>query len=272
MKVDQEVGTRVHPTAVVDPSAELGSGVEIGPFCLIGPGVVIGDGTHLDSHVVLHQWTRLGANCAIKSAAVLGGAPQDHKYKGERTFLNIGDNNVIREYVTIHRATGEGNCTEIGSDNLLMAYCHIGHNCKIGSGITMANMVGISGHVMVEDRVVFGGMVGVHQFVRIGRLAMVGGMSKVVQDVPPFAMADGHPARVYDLNVVGCRRAGMSASVRSGLKQAYKLLYRSDLNVSQAMEAIEAEVEPSPERDYLLEFVQNIKFGFGGRQLDTPRG
>lgn len=272
MKIDEEVGTRLHPTAEVHPSAELGRGVEIGPYVVIGPDVVIGDNTRIESHAVIQQWTRIGRNCVVKTAAFLGGEPQDHKYKGEQSFLIIGDNNIIREFVTIHRATGEGESTVIGDDNLLMAYCHIGHNCKIGNHITMANMVGISGHVQVEDRVVFGGMVGVHQYTRIGRLAMIGGMSKVVQDVPPFMMVDGRPAHVYDLNVVGCRRAGISARVRGGLRQAYKLLYRSNFNVSQAIEAIEAEVEPSPERDYLLEFVKNIKFGFGGRQLDTPRG
>ncbi len=271
MKLDEEVGTRIHPTAEVHPSAELGRGVEIGPYSVIGPDVVIGDNTRIESHVVIQRWTRLGSNCVIKAAAVLGGEPQDHKFKGEQSFLNIGDNNIIREFVTIHRATGEGEATTLGDDNLLMAYCHIGHNCTLGSHIMMANTVGISGHVQIEDRVVFGGMVGLHQFTRIGRLAMIGGMSKVVQDVPPFMMADGRPAQVYDLNVVGCRRAGISPRVRAGLRQAYKLLYRSNFNVSQAIEAIESEVEPSPERDYLLEFVKSIKFGFGGRQLDTPR-
>lgn len=271
MKLDEQVGTRQHPTADIHPSAELGRGVEVGPYSIIGPDVVIGDGTRIESHVAIERWTKIGANCRIKNHAVLGGEPQDHKFKGERSFLIIGDNNIIREFVTIHRATGEEASTTIGHNNMLMAYCHIGHNCIIGSHIMMANTVGISGHVIVEDRVVFGGMVGVHQYVRFGKLAMVGGMSKIVQDVPPFMMVDGRPAQVYDVNVIGLRRAGVPARVRAGLKQAYKLLYRSNFNVSQAIEAIEGEIEASPERDYLLEFVQNIKFGFGGRQLDTPR-
>ena len=265
---ERESGTVVHPTAIVDPTAELGSGVKIGAYSIIGPHVVIGDGTIIDPHVIIEPWTTIGNDCHICSGAILGGAPQDNKFKNERSFLKIGDRNVIREFVTIHRATGEDNCTVIGNDNMLMAYCHIGHNCKIGNGIMMANQAGISGHVIVEDKVVFGGMVGVHQFVRIGKLAMIGGYSKVSQDIPPFMLADGRPTKVYDLNKIGLRRNGVPPKVRAGLRQAYKLLYRSGLNLSQAIETIESEVEPSPERDYLLEFVRNIKFGFAGRQLE----
>ena len=152
-----------------------------------------------------------------------------------------------------------------------MAYSHIGHNCRIGSGITMANTTGISGYIEVEDRVNFGGFVGVHQFVRIGRLAMIGGYSKVVQDIPPFMMGDGRPCKVLNLNVIGLRRSGVSAPVRADLKQAYKLLYRSEMNMSQAIETIENEVGTSPERDYLLDFIRNIRFGSNGRQNDAPR-
>ena len=266
--------TIIHPTAIVHPSAEIGVGVTVGPFCIIDPDVQIGDGAQIDSHVVIHQYTRMGVNCEIGCGSVLGGVPQDHKFRGERSYLLIGDNTIIREYNTIHRASGDDMATRIGSDNMLMAYCHIGHNCDIGSHIVMANMVGISGHVVVEDRVVFGGIVGVHQYVRIGKLAMVGGYSKVVQDIPPFMMADGRPTRVYDLNVIGLRRAGVPPRVRAGLKQAYKLLYRSKLNITQAIEAIESiesEVEPTEEMDYLLGFLRNVKFGFGGRQLECKR-
>jgi len=258
----------VHESAIVDPGAELGTDVEVGPFSIIGPNVKIGDGTVLASHVVVEQWTTIGENCSIHSGAILGGKPQDQKFKGERSYLNIGNRNIIREYVTIHRATGEGNATTIGDDNMLMAYCHVGHNCTLGSGIMMANMVGISGHVVVEDKVVFGGMVGVHQYVRIGKMAMVGGYSKISQDAPPFMMVDGRPGKVYDLNVRGLRRNKVSAAVRSSLKQAHKLLYRSNLNLSQAIEAIETEVDPSAERDYLLEFVRNVRCGCAGRQLE----
>ncbi|MCL6519137.1 MAG: acyl-ACP--UDP-N-acetylglucosamine O-acyltransferase [Armatimonadetes bacterium] len=260
--------TAIHETAIVHPDAELGVGVQVGPYCVIGPNTVIGDGTIIESHVVIEPWTTIGANCRICTGVVLGGEPQDHKFKGERSFLKIGDRNIIREYVTIHRATGEDNATVVGNDNMLMAYCHIGHNCNIGSGIMMANTVGISGHVVIEDKAVFGGMAGVHQYVRIGKLAMIGGHSKIVQDVPPFMMADGRPARVCELNVIGLRRSGVPPKVRAELRQAYKLLYRSNLNLSQAIETIVADIEPSPERDYLLDFVRNIKFGFAGRQLE----
>lgn len=260
--------TIIHETAIVHPNAELGAGVEIGAYSIIGPNVAIGDGTVVEPHAIIEPWTTIGSDCRICSGAILGGTPQDNKYSGERTFLAVGDRNIIREYVTIHRATGEGNVTSIGNDNMLMAYCHIGHNCSLSDGIMMANTVGISGHVIIEDKAVFGGMVGVHQFVRIGKLAMIGGYSKVAQDVPPFMMVDGRPTKVYDLNVIGLRRNGIPPKVRSGLRQAYKLLYRSNLNLSQAIETVENEIERSAERDYLLEFMRNIKFGFAGRQLE----
>lgn len=271
MKLGEQIGARIHPTAEVSPTAEIGRDVEIGPYSIIGPDVVIGDGTIIDSQVVVERWTTIGQHCRIKSHVVLGGEPQDMKFKGERSFLQIGDNNTLREFVTIHRATGEDEYTRVGHNNMFMAYCHVGHNCTIGNDVTMANTVGISGHVVVEDRVVFGGMVGVHQFVRIGRLAFVGGLSKVVQDIPPFMAADGHPARVYDVNRVGLRRAGIPPEVRDNLKLIHKLLYRTpNLNVSRALEAIIEEVEPSLETDYLVQFIENIKLGFGGRQLETP--
>ena len=263
--------TDIHSTALVDPSVEIGQGTWIGAYSVIGENVRIGDGTRIDPHVVIECNTILGRDCNVMSGVVLGGAPQDYKFKGEQTYLRIGDGNVLREFVTIHRASGEGEATVVGDNNMLMAYCHIGHNCKIGSHITMANYVGISGHALVEDRVVFGGFVGVHQKVRIGKLAMVGGLSKVVQDVPPFAMTDGRPTKVCDLNVIGLRRSGVSPKVRTDLKQAYKLLYRSNLNTSQALQAIESQLDPSDELQYLIDFVRSVRLGFGGRQLEAPR-
>jgi UDP-N-acetylglucosamine acyltransferase len=262
---------KIHPTASIDPSAEIGDDVEIGPYVVIGEEAVIGNGTRLRPHAVIEPYVTIGSGCDVFSGAVLGGIPQDRKFKGEKSFLVIGDNNIIREHVTIHRAAGAGNETRIGDNNLIMAYCHIGHNCLISSGITMANSTGISGHCLVEERVNFGGFVGVHQFVRIGRLAMIGGYSKVVQDIPPFMMGDGRPCKVLDLNVIGLRRSGVSSPVRADLRQAYKLLYRSEMNMSQAVEAIENEVEASPERDYLLDFIRSIRFGSNGRQNDASR-
>ncbi len=262
---------KIHPTATVDPSAQIGDDVEIGAYSVVGEEAVIRDGTRLRSHVVVEPYVTLGRRCDVFPGAVLGGIPQDRKFKGEKTFLIIGDDNIIREHVTIHRAAGAGNETRIGDNNLIMAYCHIGHNCQIASGITMANSTGISGHCLVEERVNFGGLVGVHQFVRIGRMAMIGGYSKVVQDIPPFMMADGRPCKVLDLNVIGLRRSGVSSLVRADLKQAYKLLYRSQMNMSQAVQTIETDVAASPERDYLLDFIRNIRFGSNGRQNDAPR-
>lgn len=261
----------IHETAVVDPTAELGIGVEIGPYCVVGPHVRIGDGTRLANQVTVEPYTTIGADCEIHTGAVLGGPPQDKKFHGEISYLVVGDNNIIREYVTLHRASGEGCATRIGDGNMIMAYCHIGHNCQVGSHIIMANMVGVSGHAVIEDKVVFGGIVGVHQFVRIGTMAMVGGYSKIVQDVPPFMMVDGRPAKVCDVNVVGLRRNGVDPKIRADLRRAFKLLYRSEVNLSEAVGLVKAKVAPSPERDYLLEFVTNVKYGFGGRQLDPPR-
>jgi UDP-N-acetylglucosamine acyltransferase len=262
---------KIHPTAVIHPSAELASDVTVGAYCVVGEHVVVGRGTAIESHVVIEPYTHIGEDCQIRQCAVLGGPPQDRKFRGERSYLIIGDRNIIREFVTIHRATGEGEATRLGDDNMIMAYCHIGHNCLLGSGISMANQVGISGHCLVEDRVVFGGIVGLHQFVRIGKFAMIGGMSKVVTDVPPFIMADGRPAEVTTLNVLGLRRAGLPPRIRASLKQAFRLLYRSSLNLTQGIAAVYNEVEPSEERDYLLEFLTNIRRGYAGRQNDPNR-
>ena len=261
----------IHPTSFVHPNAEIGEDVEIGPNCIIESDVKIGDRTKVEPNVIIKQYTIIGHDCVIGASSVLGGLPQDRKFKGEKSYLKIGDCNTIREFCSIHRASGEGESTVIGDHNMIMAYCHVGHNCKIGSNINMANMVGISGHVVVEDGVVFGGMVGVHQNVRIGKFAMIGGMSKVVTDVPPFMLADGRPTKVYDINVVGLRRSGVSPKVRAGLRKSHKLLYRSTLNISQAIEAIEREVEPSEELTYLIDFIKSIRCGHHGRQLERPR-
>lgn len=261
----------IHPTAAIDPSAQIAADAEIGAYVVVGADAVIGGGTLLRPHVVIEPHVTVGRGCDIFSGAVLGGIPQDRKFHGEVSRLIIGDNNIIREHVTIHRAAGEGEETRIGNDNLIMAYCHVGHNCVLGNGITMASFTGISGHALIEDKANFGGYVGVHQFVRVGRLAMLGGMSKVVQDIPPFMLADGRPCEVVGLNVRGLRRSDMSSQVRADIKQAYKLLYRSGMNTSQAVATIDAEIGSSPELDYLLDFIRQIPGGSNGRQNDTPR-
>ncbi|MBI3945714.1 MAG: acyl-ACP--UDP-N-acetylglucosamine O-acyltransferase [Armatimonadetes bacterium] len=261
----------IHETAILSPQAAIGVDVAIGPYCVVGPGVRIGARCVLGAHVVIETGTTLGADCRVSSNAVLGGPPQDSKYGGEETFLRIGDRNIIREGVTIHRATGEGNVTLVGSDNMIMAFAHVGHNTVVGNRVVLPSYVGLCGHVVVEDRVVFGGFVGVHQFVRVGKMAMVGGMSRVVQDVPPFMLVQGEPVQPHGLNVVGLRRGGVSVEARDQLKIAYRLLYRSGLNRQQALARVAAEVPPSEELTYLLEFLEQTELGRNGRQLDRPR-
>lgn len=262
---------KIHPTAIIDPSVVLGQEVEIGAYSVVGPNCMIGDNTVIGPHVVLEEFTELGKDCQVRAGAVLGGLPQDLKFKGERSYVKIGDRNLIREFVTMHRATGAEESTIIGDDNLIMAYVHIGHNCIIGVNTMISSYVGLSGHINIEDGVVIGGMVGVHQYVRVGKLAMLGGYSKVVQDVPPFMLSDGRPADILDLNVRGLRRAGIKPSTRASLKHAYKLLYRSNLNMTQALTLIEEEIEPNPELNELVEFIKRIHDGSSGRQDDRPR-
>ncbi len=263
--------TKVHSTAIVHQNAVIGENVEIGPFSVISDNVQLADNVKIHAHVVIEPYTNVGAQTEIFPGAILGGVPQDRKFKSEISYLKIGENNIIRECVTLHRAAGEGNETIIGDNNLIMAYSHVGHNCRIGSYITMANMVGISGHATIEDRVTIGGFVGIHQFVRIGNYSMLGGYSKVVQDVPPYMTADGRPAKILDLNTIGLRRSGVPPSTRLDLKQAYKLLFRSDMNVTQALEVIEREIPSSVELDNLISFMRNIRNGYGGRQQEKPR-
>lgn len=261
----------IHPTALVDASAELGEGVRIGPYSIVGPGCVLGDRTVLGPHVVLESLVTLGQDCEVRSGAVLGGPPQDFKFKGEPTRVIVGDRTHVREMATIHRATGEGESTTVGDDCLLMAYVHVGHNCHIASHVMVSSFAGLAGHVGIDDHVVIGGMVGLHQFVRIGRYAMVGAYSKVVQDVPPFMLADGRPADILELNIRGLRRAGIPPKTRMVLRNAYKLLYRSKMNTTQALAAIAEELEPNPELELLVQFIQPISSGTAGRQLDRPR-
>lgn len=258
--------TETHPAAVVDPKAELGNGVKVGPFAVIEAGAAIGDDSSIETHAVVKGNVTMGARNIIGHGAVLGGDPQARKFKGEQSELRIGDDNVFREFVTIHRALGEGNSTVVGNDNFLMAFCHLGHNVAIHNGVTMANGVGVSGHVTVEDGVNIGGMTGIHQHVRIGKYAMVGGISRVVRDVPPFMLTEGIPLRVYDINAIGLRRLGVSPNVRMALHKACKLLFRSEMGLARAMEAVTREVEMTAEVKYLLDFLQNIGGGRFGRQ------
>lgn len=260
----------IHPTAVVDKNAEFGDGVKIGPYCIVEENVTLGEGTVLESHVVIKRDTIIGKNCRIFSHCVIGEEPQDAKYKGERTRVIIGDNNIFRELITVHRATGEGEATIVGHNNMIMAYVHVGHNCAIGDNNLISNSAGISGHVTIEDRCVIGGFVGIHQFVHIGKMAMIGGLSKIVQDVPPFCTADGRPARVRGLNTRGLRRNGITTEERQQISSAFKLLYRSNLNTTQAIERVRAEVPPSEPLEYLTSFIERVREGRLGRQDESP--
>ncbi len=256
----------IHPTAIVDKNAEVADDVSIGPFAVVEGGCQVGKGTIIEAHAVVKTGVTLGENNVIGHGAVIGGDPQDRKYKNEPTFLKIGNSNVFREFVTIHRATGEGRCTIVGDDNYLMAFCHLGHNVTLYNNITMANGVGVSGHVTIEDGVNIGGMAGIHQFVRIGKYSMVGGMSRVVKDVPPFMLTEGAPLRVYDINAIGLRRMGASQETRLSLHKACKLLFRSEMGMTRAIETVRREVKMTPEVEYLLNFLENIGQGRYGRQ------
>ncbi len=261
MGMESKVIAYIHETAVVAPGARIAKNVEIGPYSVIGEHVEIGEGTKIGPHVVITGWTQIGRDCKIFQGASIGEEPQDLKFKGEKSYVFIGDRTTIREGATVHRATGEGEETRIGSDCLLMALTHVAHNCVLGNHVIMSNVASVAGHVVVEDRVVIGGMAGVHQFVKIGRNAMVAGMARLTQDVVPYTMVAGYQARTVGLNSVGISRAGISLASRRCLKQAYKILYRSGLKLSQAIAVIEQEVDNCEEMEHLLRFLRNADRG-----------
>ncbi len=237
------------------PNADVARGCDIGPYCLVGEHVTIGKGTMLQAHVVVNGWTSIGENCEIYPFATIGATSQDRKYAGERAFTKIGSRTVLREYVSVQRATGEDQVTQVGDDCLLLAYVHIAHNCILGNNVTMSNLAQLAGHVEVADFATIGGQAGVHQFTRIGRYAMVGGASKITKDVPPFFLIEGNPAEPYGLNSVGLRRAGFTVDERNEIKKFYKILYNPKLNVSQAVEAMRAEASSDPGRE-LIAFLE----------------
>ncbi len=250
----------IHPTAVVHPDARIGEGCEIGPYCVIGPHVVLGPGNRLHSHVVIDGHTTLGANNEIFPFATLGLKTQDLKWAGGITRTIIGDSNTIREAVTIHSATGDGEVTQIGSCNHILAYSHIAHNAQLGNHIIISS-AGIAGHVTIEDRAVIGGHSLVHQFCRIGTMAIVGGCAKVVQDVPPYMLADGNPASIRTVNKVGLERNGVSEEATLALKQAFRWLFREDLSIPNALSRIERELPSLPELQHLVRFIRSSDRG-----------
>ena len=251
----------IHPTASVHPTAVLGKDVIVGPYSIVGEEVFIGDRTTIEAHVMIDKWTQIGEDNHIHFGAVIGSPGQDTKYSGEKAYVSIGDRNELREYVTINRATGKDQVTRLGNDNMLMTNTHLGHNCNVGSNIIMANMVHVAGHVTIEDYAIIGGLTGVHQFVRIGKGCMIGGYSGLAQDVPPFMTCDGNPAYVRGINAIGIKRRGGDSSTVKELKEAYKLLYRSDVTHKEAI----ARIEKESNSDTLAHLVAFLK-------QDTSRG
>ena len=251
----------VHPTAVVHPRAELGEGSEVGPYCVIGEHVRLGRGCKLHSHIVIDGHTTLGEGNEIFPFASIGLKTQDLKWKGGLTRTVIGDHNTFREYVTIHSATSDGETTTVGSRNHILAYCHLAHNVTLGNHVIMSNVATLAGHVTVGDHAVIGGLAAVHQFCRIGKMAIIGGCSKVVQDVPPFMLADGNPAETRTINKVGLERNGVSEDAQSALKQAYKILFRDGLTLTNGLARIEAELPRGPELLHLVEFIRSTERG-----------
>jgi UDP-N-acetylglucosamine acyltransferase len=248
--------TGVHPTAIVSSRATLGERVEVGPFVIIGDGCELGDDCVIAPRATLERDVKLGAGVKVGIGSVLGGAPQDLKYAGEETTVEIGDGTVIREFVTINRGTSQSMKTTVGSKCLLMSYVHLAHDCHLGNGVILGNTVQLAGHVIIDDRATLSGLSGVHQFVRIGRNAFIGGCSRVSKDIPPFCKAVGNPIRLYGLNGVGLQRNGFPDEVVRELKRAYRLFFRSDLNLSQAMERAESELNHFPEVRELMAFVE----------------
>jgi len=255
--------TTIHPTAIVSPKAQIGAGCSIGPYCVIGPEVVLGARCTLYSHVVIDGNTVLGEGNEVYPFATIGLKTQDLKWKGGTTCTRIGDFNTIREHVTIHSATGAGECTTVGSRNNLLAGAHVAHNVVMGNNVIMSNVGTLAGHVIVEDHAVIGGLAAIHQFCRIGKMSIIGGCSKVVQDVPPFMMADGNPATTRTINKVGMMRNGVSEEAQAALKQAYKILFRSGLTIPNALTKMEAELPQLPEVQHLIAFARASERGLG---------
>jgi len=252
----------IHPTAIVHPRATIAPGVKIGAYSLIGENVRLGKDTVIDSHVVVEGWTEVGERCHLFPFVSIGTAPQHMRYQGEPTRVTIGNENVIREFVTIHRATVEGGGnTTLGHGNFIMAYSHIAHDCKVGNQVIMANASTLAGHIAVEDFAIVGGLVAIHQFVRVGCYAIIGGASGVPKDIPPYMCAAGNRAKLFGLNTVGLKRHRFSEATLFALKQAYRILFRSHLILNKAIEKVETDVPRLPEITHLLDFLKSSKRG-----------
>jgi UDP-N-acetylglucosamine acyltransferase len=251
----------IHPTAIIHPKASVAASCEVGPYCVIGEHVTLGENNTLHSHVILDGHTKLGAGNELFPFATLGKKTQDLKWKGGVTRVEIGDRNVFREGVTVHSATSDGDATVIGSENLFLTYVHIAHDCILGNHIIMSGYAGLAGHVVVEDRAILGGYTAVHQFCRIGKFAMTGGCSRIPQDVPPFMIVEGNPAETRTINKVGLQRNGISEEAQTALRNAYKIIFREDLPLAEALTKSEKELPPLPEVQHLIRFIRTSERG-----------
>ena len=259
---ENNISTQIHPTALVDSSAEIGKDVNIGPFAIIENNVKIDDGTSIHAHAVIKEFSQIGSNCRIFQNSVIGEIPQDLKFGGEKTYLIIGDNTIVREFCTLNRGTIESNKTEIGRNVLLMAYVHVAHDCYIGDNVILANGVQLGGHVHIGDHAIIGGTTPVHQFCKIGEHAMIGGGFRVVQDVPPYILVAGEPLKYNGLNTLGLRRRGFSANARKAIKTAYTLIYNSNINITSALEQIQKTIDLEiPEIQKIISFIENSERG-----------
>ena len=252
----------IHPTAIVHSNASIADGVKVGAYSLIGENVRIGNDTVIESHVVVEGWSEIGQRCHLFPFVSIGAPPQHLRYRGEPTRVIIGDDNVIREFVTINRATaGGGGETVLGQGNFIMAYSHIAHDCRVGNQVIMANASTLAGHIEVEDFAIVGGLVAIHQFVRVGCYAIIGGASAVPKDVPPYMCAAGNRAQLFGLNSVGLKRHRFPEATMSALKQAYRILFRSHLTLAKAIDRVQAEIPSLPEIRHLLDFLKSSKRG-----------
>ena len=252
---------QIHPTAIVDPAAQLGAGTIVGPFCIVDADVVLGEDCWLQHHVTLAGPMRAGRANRFYAYCSIGQQTQDLKYAGEPTYLEIGDENTFREFCTVNRSTKSDGVTRVGSCGNFLAYSHIGHDCTVGDAVVFSNNGTLAGHVQVGDHAVMGGLTAVHQFCRLGRFAITGGCSKIVQDVPPFMIADGNPAEIRGINIVGMERAGFDAETVKAIREAYRLIYRGKLNTRQAIEAIRNEIAPREEIAQLIQFIEGSERG-----------
>jgi UDP-N-acetylglucosamine acyltransferase len=251
----------IHPTAIISPKASLASDVSVGPFAIIGEGCVLESGCVIAPHAVLERNVKLGRHVKVGVGSVLGGDPQDLKFKGEETTVEIGENSTIREYATINRGTAQSDKTTVGKNCFIMSYVHLAHDCHVGDGVIISNATQLAGHVTVEEKAILSGVSAVHQFALIGRYSFIGGCSRVAKDVPPYVKAVGNPVKLYGLNTVGLQRNGFSEETIRELKRAYRLFFKSELNVSQARARAESELQRIPEVEEFLRFFERSDRG-----------